>query len=308
LIRTETFAVSLARADALALLAGIFRRSGAAEPVREARLALCAACGLTPADLIRAPARPLGAAAARLGEFAERRLLGEPLSRIVGRREFWGMALSISPDVLDPRPETETLVEAALELFRSRRDEALRILDLGVGSGAILCALLSEFPAAHGVGLDVSAAAAAVARRNVEACGASDRAEIRVGDWTDGLEGEFDLIVSNPPYVRSADIDRLPPDVRDYDPRVALDGGDDGLDGYRIILPSSAKLLAPEGWLLAEMGAGQEAELLSMAANAGYRDCASKMDLAGVARVLLAASPRASVGSCDRHGFAIAGA
>ena len=155
------------------------------------------------------------------------------------------MALSISPDVLDPRPETETLVEAALELFRSRRDEALRILDLGVGSGAILCALLSEFPAAHGVGLDVSAAAAAVARRNVEACGASDRAEIRVGDWTDGLEGEFDLIVSNPPYVRSADIDRLPPDVRDYDPRVALDGGDDGLDGYRIILPSSAKLLAP---------------------------------------------------------------
>jgi len=307
LIRAKTFAVSLARAEALGLLADVFRGSGAAEPVREARLTLCAACGLTPADLIRSPDQPLGAAAARLAEFAERRALGEPLSRIVGKREFWGIALSISPDVLDPRPETETIVATALALFHGRRGRSLRILDLGVGSGALLCALLREFPRAHGVGVDISPAAAAVARGNVEACGLGDRAEIRVGGWTEGFEGEFDLIVSNPPYVRSADIDTLPPEVRNYDPRVALDGGDDGLDAYRIILPSSAKLLAPGGWLLAEMGAGRETELLAMAAHAGFRDCASKPDLAGVARVLAAGSPRASQGSCDRYGVAIAG-
>ena len=277
------------------------------EPIREARLTLCAASGLTPADLICSPEQPLGATAARVAEFADRRALGEPLSRIVGKREFWGITLSISPEVLDPRPETETLVATALILFHDRRGQSLRILDLGVGSGALLCAVLREFPRALGLGVDISPAAAGVARGNVKACDLAARAEIRIGSWTEGVEAEFDLIVSNPPYVRSADIDTLPLEVRNYDPRAALDGGDDGLDAYRIILPSSAKLLAPGGWLLAEMGAGQETELLAMAASAGFGACTTQRDLAGVARALAAGSPRARVGSRDRYGLAIAG-
>jgi len=209
--------------------------------------------------------------------------------------------------VLDPRPETETLVETALARFRDRRNKALRILDLGVGSGALLCALLREFPRAAGVGVDISPRAVEVARHNAKACGLDGRADIRIGDWTEGVEAGFDLIVSNPPYIRSADIDMLPPEVRNYDPRVALDGGADGLNAYRTILPSSAALLAPEGWLLAELGAGQEEEALVIAARAGFRDCAVRRDLAGVARVLVARSPRAVRGSCVRYGFAIAG-
>ena len=209
--------------------------------------------------------------------------------------------------MLDPRPETETLVETALARFRDRRNKALRILDLGVGSGALLCALLREFPRAAGVGVDISPRAVEVARHNAKACGLDGRADIRIGDWTEGVEAGFDLIVSNPPYIRSADIDILPPEVRNYDPRVALDGGADGLNAYPTILPSSAALLAPEGWLLAELGAGQEEEALVIAARAGFRDCAVRRDLAGVARVLVARSPRAVRGSCVRYGFAIAG-
>ncbi len=164
-------------------------------------MTLSAASGVSPLALIVAPQEPLGSAAGKVEEFAARRAAGEPLSRIVGKREFWGLTLTISPQVLDPRPETETIVETSLRLLRDRRKEPLRILDLGVGSGALICALLSEFVHARGVGVDVSAAAANVARSNIEACGLTERAEIRLGDWTRGLGGRFDLIVSNPPYI-----------------------------------------------------------------------------------------------------------
>ena len=152
------------------------------------------------------------------------------MSKILGKREFWGLSLAVSRDVLDPRPETETIVEAALALYGDRRRDSLRILDLGVGSGAILCAVLTEFPAALGLGVDASPSAAEVARRNIEVCGLAQRAEIRVGFWTQGLVGPFDLVVSNPPYIPSVDVDDLPQAVRDFDPRLALDGGADGLD------------------------------------------------------------------------------
>ena len=225
----------MTRAEALKHLAEKFRRSDLEEPGREARLTLCAAANLTSTTLIAASEAPLGAAAARLEDFATRRVSGEPLSKIVGRREFWGLPFTISRDVLDPRPETETIVEAACALLADRRLDQLRVLDLGVGSGALLCALLHEFVNARGLGVDVSAAAAEVARRNIAACGFAGRAEIRVGSWGDGVVGPFDLIVSNPPYIATADIAGLSREVRDFDPRIALDGGIDGLDAYGIV-------------------------------------------------------------------------
>ncbi len=165
-----TFAAALAR------LADLLGRSGIEDPRREARLTLGAACGFSAAAMVTEPEAPLGAAAGNLANFAARRAAGEPLSRIVGNREFWGLKLTITPDVLDPRPETETVVETAVAMFRDRRMDALRILDLGVGSGALLCALLAEFANGRGIGVDVSAPAAEVARRNIEACGLARRA------------------------------------------------------------------------------------------------------------------------------------
>lgn len=292
----DGFSADATRADSLLRLVEQFRRSGFDEPEREARRILCAAAGLSPVALISAPEAPLGEAAARLKDYATRRASGEPLSRIVGKREFWGLPLTISADVLDPRPETETIVEAAIALFADSRGDPLRLLDLGVGSGALICALLHEFVNARGVGVDVSASAADVACGNVERCGLSARIEVRVGDWTDGVAGPFDLIVSNPPYIRSADIESLPFEVRGFDPRVALDGGIDGLDAYRTILPSAARLLSPGGWLLAEIGAGQAGDVLAIAAKSGFLDCATRWDLAGIERVVAARSPRMNSG------------
>ncbi len=204
--------------------------------------------------------------------------------------------MTISPDVLDPRPETETIVEAASR--SSRTGEAI-LCGCSISAsapGRCICALLHEFVNARGVGVDVSASAADVARDNVERCGLSARTEIRVGDWTNGLAGPFDLIVSNPPYIRSGDIEGLPFEVRGFDPRVALDGGIDGLDAYRTILPSAARLLAPGGWLLAEIGAGQADDVLAVAAKSGFLDCATRRDLAGHERVVAARSPRTNSG------------
>ena len=223
-------------------------------------------------------------------EFAARRAAGEPLSRVVGKREFWGLELAISPQVLDPRPETETIVETSLKMLGDRREEPLRILDLGLGSGALLCALLSEFAHARGVGVDISPAAANMARSNIEACGLAARAEIRIGDWAKELEGRFDLIVSNPPYVRSADLAGLPREVRNFDPRLALDGGIDGLDAYRRILPESRGLLCGGGWLVVEIGASQAAGVLAMAEKCGFVDARTVRDLAGLDRVVAARS------------------
>ena len=258
----------------------------ATEPAREARLLLAAAGALRASDLVGAPEAPLGAAARRVSAFAARRAAGEPLSRILGRREFWSLSLAISPDALDPRPETETIVEAALATFAARRGEPIALLDLGVGSGALLCALLSEFPAARGIGVDVSEGAANVARANVEALGLTNRAEIRLGDWGAGLDGPFDLIAANPPYVRSGEIATLAREVRDHDPRLALDGGEDGLDAYRALLPQIARLLAFEGWFFLEVGAGQAEAVEQIAAEAGLADLVIVPDLAGIARVV----------------------
>ena len=277
---------STARSEALASLQKTFQISGIESPAREARISLCAASGVSPVALIVDPREPLGSAAWKVQDVGARRAAGEPLSRIVGKREFWGLSLAITPHVLDPRPETETIVEAALSILSDRHEDPLRILDLGVGSGALLCALLTEFGHARGIGVDISTDAADVARGNLRACGLSLRAEIRLGDWTRGIEGRFDLIVSNPPYIPTADLAGLPREVRNFDPWLALDGGIDGLAAYRRILPESRRLLAPGGWLFAELGAGQAADVAALASQCGFTDVRTYQDLAGVDRVV----------------------
>jgi release factor glutamine methyltransferase len=288
LTNSLAFEASTARAEALASLEKTFKVAGIENPAREARISLCAASGVSPVALIVEPREPLGCAALRVREVAERRATGEPLSRIVGKREFWGLSFAITPHVLDPRPETETIVEAALSILNDRREDQLRILDLGVGSGALLCALLTEFVAARGVGVDISADAAKVAQGNLQALGLSHRGEIRVGDWTSGLEGPFDLIVSNPPYIPTADLAELPREVRDFDPRLALDGGIDGLAAYRRILSESRRLLAPGGWLLVELGVDQAAAVTGIANLWCVSDVRTFWDLAGADRVVAA--------------------
>jgi len=282
---------STPRAEALAWMTERFAGSLIEDPKREAWLTLGAAADVPPLALIVAPEEPLGPAARRVEEFAARRAAGEPLSRIVGEREFWGLRLAISPDVLDPRPETETIVEASLGLLKGRREEPLRVLDLGVGSGALICALLAEFALARGVGVDISAGAAEVARRNVAACGLAGRAEIRVADWTSGVKGPFDLIVSNPPYIPGADLARLPREVRDFDPPLALDGGNDGLAAYRRIAPEGRSLLSAGGWLVVEVGAGQAADVLAIVERCGFVAAMVEKDLAGRDRVVIARQP-----------------
>jgi release factor glutamine methyltransferase len=277
---------STARSEALASLERTFKTCGIENPAREARISLCAASGISPVALIVDPREPLGSAAWKVQDVATRRAIGEPLSRIVGKREFWGLSFAVTPHVLDPRPETETIVDAALSILRDRRKDPLRILDLGIGSGALLCALLTEFGAARGVGVDISADAAGVARRNLQACGLSPRAEIGVGDWTKGLEGRFDLIVSNPPYIPTAELAGLPREVRDFDPWLALDGGIDGLGAYRRILPESRRLLTPGGWLLVELGMGQATDVAAIANQCGFTDAVTYEDLTGVDRVV----------------------
>jgi len=226
---------------------------------------------------------------ARLDDCARRRLAGEPIARILGVKEFWGLALQLSSATLVPRPDTETVVELASEVLCTspRRDLPLRIVDIGTGSGAILLALLSELPDAFGIGTDISVAALRTAGSNAARLGFLQRAAFVACDYTTALSGPFDLIVSNPPYIRSADIEDLVTEVRDYDPLAALDGGADGLDAYRRIAPEAVRLLAPGGSLVVEVGQGQSSDVQGLMAAAGLRlGRAPKADLAGIQRAV----------------------
>ncbi len=285
--RGDRLKAATTRGEARTILARLFAESGVEAPEREARLVICAAAGLRGVDLVADPAIVLGEAAERVEAFAERRAAGEPLSRIVEKREFWSLPFALSPDVLDPRPDTETLVEAALDEFYARQQEALGIVDFGVGSGAILAALLSEFPAATGLGIDRSAAAVDVANGNFARLNLAHRATARAGNWGEGLERPFDLIVANPPYVRSSDIDDLAREVRDHDPKLALDGGDDGLDAYRALMPHIKRLIAPgSGRFFLEHGEGQAQAVRSIAEAAGLEVTIARKDSSGVARIV----------------------
>jgi len=276
------------RDEAIADIRKLLQARGVEGAARDARLILCAAAGLKAADLIRDPQAALDEPAlARLSAITARRAAREPLSRILGRREFWSLDLAITPAALDPRADTETLVAAALAVFASRRGEALRMLDLGTGSGAILCALLQELPAASGIAVDLSPAAALVARANLAACGFARRSLVVVGSWGDCLAGSYDLIVSNPPYIATSEIPGLAPEVRDHDPHLALDGGADGLAAYRALALALARLLAPgSGRFFVEIGVGQAESVQRIFAEAGLKDLAALPDLSGRARAI----------------------
>ena len=256
----------------------------------DARLLVGAVLDLDLTGLITAAHRQLTAdESTRLEDFARRRLAGEPIARILGHKEFWGLTLKLSPATLVPRPDTETVVELALELLRGdgALSRELRIADLGTGSGAILLALLLELPNAHGVGTDISAAALQAAETNAARAGLANRTTFVACDYATGLSGPFDLIVSNPPYIRSADLAGLAAEVREFDPWAALDGGADGLDGYRALIPQAAGLLAPDAALIVEAGEGQIGQIEGIMTTAGLTPASvPKADLAGIQRAV----------------------
>jgi release factor glutamine methyltransferase len=256
----------------------------------DARILVGAALGLDLSGVIAAASRLLTSdETARLEDFARRRLAGEPVARILGLKEFWGLPLQISAATLVPRPDTEAVVELALEMLRAapHPDRPLRIADIGTGSGAILLALLSELPGAYGLGTDISVAALRTASTNAICLRLARRTVFAACDYAAALSGSFDLIVSNPPYVRSAEIAGLATEVRDYDPHRALDGGTDGLDAYRALIPQAARLLAPGGALVVEAGHGQSGDIQGLMTAAGLTcERSPKADLAGIRRAV----------------------
>ncbi|MCP3374561.1 peptide chain release factor N(5)-glutamine methyltransferase [Bradyrhizobium cajani] len=261
------------------------------EAEQDARVLLGAVLGLDLTGLIAQAARPLTAAeASRLVQHAERRIAGEPVARILGTREFWGLPFRLSEATLVPRPDTETVVELALEIFRERNAaHPPRIADIGTGSGAILLALLHEIPDAFGIGTDLSLSALVTARDNAAALGLADRAAFVACSYAAALSGPFDLIVSNPPYIPSAEIPKLSIEVREHDPHLALDGGNDGYDAYRALIPQATDRLAPGGALVVEAGQGQARNIETlMAAAALSLDRPPKADLAGISRAVSA--------------------
>jgi release factor glutamine methyltransferase len=220
-----------------------------------------------------------------------RRLAGEPVDRIIGHRGFWTLDLLVSPAVLSPRPDTETVVELARDLARQRfpAHQKLRILDLGTGSGAILLALLSEFPDASGLGIDISPAALDIAERNAALNALSGRALFKPGSWGEGITEHFDIIVSNPPYIPTGELAALEREVRNHDPHLALDGGKDGLDPYRAIFPQLHHLLKPEGIAVFEIGYGQDQSIPALATASNLYCLQLKADLSRIPRALAVA-------------------
>ena len=264
----------------------LMKAAGLDTPVLDARLIVQHALGISWDTLYLKDDQPLSdGERARLESELARRAAHEPVSRIVGRRHFWTLDLAVSPDTLDPRADTETLIEAVVTAIPDRA-QALKILDLGTGTGAILLALLAEYPAATGLGVDLSDGALATARINAASHGLADRAAFQHGNWAEGLSGAFDLIVSNPPYIVEADLAGLPPEVREHDPMLALDGGADGLDAYRALIPAIPTLLAPDGMAVLEIGAGQGDDVCRVARDNGLAEVARRADLGGIERAL----------------------
>ena len=213
------------------------------------------------------------------------RAAGKPFAHITGKREFWSMPLQVSPATLIPRPDTETVLELVTEVFNDR--EAPRnILDLGTGSGCLLLALLNIFQKANGIGLDISREAITIANRNADCLGFNDRTQMICGSWHDTIDGQFDLIVSNPPYVPTDDIPSLDRSVRDHEPHLALDGGPKGLDAYHYLIPMSVNLLRSDGILVVEVGIDQANDVAEIAAQSGFAQYRVQRDLSGIERAL----------------------
>ena len=270
--------------------AGQYLRAAAIKSPRlEARLLLAHSLACRTEDLLRDPRRPVPYPSAQAyAALVARRVEHEPIGYILGIQQFWSLDFAVSPATLIPRADSETLVEAALDAF-SNRNATLRVLDLGTGTGCLLLAVLSEYPAARGLGLDHNLAAAALARQNAGRLDLASRAAFVVANWAAPLHGQFDLILANPPYIESATIPGLMPDVALHEPASALDGGVDGLDAYRLIIADLPRLLAPAGRAVLELGAGQAPAVAALAMAAGLRLCGTRDDLAGIPRAMVLA-------------------
>ena len=256
-------------------------------PRLDARLLMSAASGRSLEALVTEPERELSEDECRRFEaLLARRLRREPVARILGQREFWSLPFALGPDTLVPRPESETLVEAALELAAAGGGY-LKVLDLGTGSGCLLLAFLDARAGAEGIGVDLSEAACSMARRNAAALGLSARARFFVGDWDAALDARFDLVLANPPYIPDGAIAALAPEVARFEPRLALAGGPDGLACYRSLAPVLARRLAAGGHALIELGAGQGDAVAGILAGAGLHVFSRRLDLAGNERCLI---------------------
>ncbi len=292
-IRLGEAAQPATAAEAVRDLSVLFREARIDAPEQDARLLVLDACGLSQEGYVLAPQTPLSAEACiRIAEAGQRRLAREPVSRIIGRREFWGRSFELGPTTLDPRPDTETLVEAVLGILddEGRCSAPLKILDLGTGTGCILLSLLAELPRAEGLGVDIDPDALAVAARNAATHELASRALFCCGNWAAQISGRFDVIVANPPYIRHTDIAGLEPEVSLYDPFRALDGGSDGFDAYRRIATETLRLTSPGTLLALEAGAGQMPQLVDLLINSGWAadrsSCRVYADLAGHDRVV----------------------
>lgn len=274
-------------------LADRLAQAGIEDASLEAKLLLSAATGLEGASLIADGRRELtGEEAERLGVLSARRAAREPLAHILGTQPFWTLELDVSRDVLIPRADTETLVETALDLMPPAGG-IQRVLDVGTGSGAILLAILKERPNAFGIGTDISEAALKVAEGNAARNRLDGRSSFRRASWAQGLkDADFDLAVSNPPYIASGVIGTLDPEVRDHDPRLALDGGTDGLEAYRALLPDLFRVLRPGGAMAVEIGFDQADAVSALAAEAGFAGIGSRRDLGANDRVVFGVKPK----------------
>jgi release factor glutamine methyltransferase len=278
---------ALRRAVAAKLVEAFAAAGRHGTPALDAKVLTAHALGSDSSAIVLLDVSPAGEGLREcLFRLVARRIAGEPVARIVGRKEFWGLDLALSPETLVPRPDTETLVTAALEAIdrAGRRNDRLAILDLGTGTGAILLALLSELPSAHGIGTDRAAGAVAMARHNAARLGFAERATFAVMDWGKALAGGFDAILANPPYIEADAIAKLPVEVC-HDPLLALDGGSDGMDAYRAILADLDRLLAGNGHAYLEVGAGQATMVSAIAARHGF-NARRHLDLAGIDRVV----------------------
>lgn len=262
------------------------KAAGIDSPAIDARLLLEAATGATRTEIVTDPYRPVSAEQwATLDGWLTRRERREPVSRILGRKAFWKLVFQVTPGVLSPRPDTETIVDLALKSLPET--DRFDLLDMGVGSGAILLSILAERPAAKGLGTDVSDDALAVARDNAARLGLADRAAFLHTPWAEGLgDASFDLVVSNPPYVATPELDALEPEVRDHDPRLALDGGPDGLDAYRAVVPETLRVLKPGGLFFVEIGWTQADDVSTLFREAGAEDVRVVRDLGDRDRVV----------------------
>ena len=279
----------MALADLLSRARAMLKAAGIEEAALDSRLLVEHFSGTDRLHALTRPDHPVPAEQVAAVERAlARRVAGEPVHRIIGRRSFYGLDLELSPETLEPRPDTETLVDLVLPFTRGKLEAgACRILDLGTGTGAVALALLAQLPGATALGVDVAAGAVRTALRNAARNGLADRFGATVSDWFAKISGRWDFIVSNPPYISRDHMDRLAPEVRDFDPKAALDGGLDGLDAYRAIAAQAKRFLETDGMLAVEIGHDQGQSVPRLFSDQGFRLVEARTDLAGRDRALM---------------------